>query len=187
MPLKEGTGKFSNATLAVSPHCTTAPTPATRTLRAVTGARIDEPSHHHDHAGFVRESPTSRPSVTFTATVVPQYSGTPTVRSHLRMEPRPWARFGSEADGRPFHRQRPPLCNSQVGSYNYFFGACSAFTHVIACTLAESPGDPPHRKLRQLRCLRCRFDCYRVERTSSRAGVAPAEVQRIFTAHYYVN
>ena len=38
---------------------------------------------------------------------------------------------------------------------------------------------PFHRKLRQLRCLRCRFDCYRVERTSSRAGVAPAEVQRL--------
>src|SRR5208283_3350553 len=60
-----------------------------------------------------------------------------------------------------------------------FSGACSAFTHVMACTLAESPSDPLHRKLRQLCCLRCRFDCYRVERTSSRAGVAPAEVQRL--------
>src|SRR5258705_4608360 len=49
----------------------------------------------------------------------------------------------------------------------------------MACTLAESPCDPFHRKLRQLRCLRCRFDCYRVERTSSRAGVAPTEVQRL--------
>jgi len=58
-------------------------------------------------------------------------------------------------------------------SGNCFFGACSAFTHVMACTLAESPCDPLHRKLRQLRCLRCRFDCYWVERTSSRAGVAP--------------
>ena len=79
----------------------------------------------------------------------------------------------------PLHRQRPSLCNSQVGSCNCFFGACSAFTHVTACTLAESPSDPFHRKLRQLRCLGCRFDCYRVERTSSRAGVAPAEVQRL--------
>jgi hypothetical protein len=50
--------------------------------------------------------------------------------------------------------------------------SCSAFTHVMACTLAGSPCDPFHRKLRQLRCLPCRFDCYRVERTSSRAGVA---------------
>src|SRR5580692_1284444 len=77
------------------------------------------------------------------------------------------------------HRQRPSLCNSQVGSCNYCFGACSAFNHVMACTLAESPSDPLHRKLRQLRCLRCRFDCCRVERASSRAGVAPAEVQRL--------
>ena len=81
---------------------------------------------------------------------------------------------------RSLHRQRPSLCNSQVGfSCHYFFGACSAFTHVMACTLAESPSDPLHRKLRQLRCLRRRFDCYRVERTSSRAGVSPAGVQRL--------
>ena len=81
------------------------------------------------------------------------------------------------------HRQRPSLCNSQVGSCNYCFGACSAFTRVMACTLTESPSDPLHRKLRQLRCLCRRLDCYRVERTSSRAGLAPAEVQRLFTAH----
>jgi len=49
----------------------------------------------------------------------------------------------------------------------------------MACTLAESLNDPLHRKLRQLRCLRRRFDCYRVERTSSRVGVAPTEVQRL--------
>ena len=77
------------------------------------------------------------------------------------------------------HRLRPSLCNSQVGSCNCFFGACSAFTHVMACALAESPSDPLHRKLRRLRCLRRRFDCYRVERTSSRAGIAPAVVQRL--------
>src|SRR5437762_14134688 len=77
------------------------------------------------------------------------------------------------------HRLRPSLCNSQGGSCNCCFGACSAFTHVMACTLAESLNDPLHRKLRQLRCLRRRFDCYRVERTSSRAGVSPAEVQRL--------
>ena len=77
------------------------------------------------------------------------------------------------------HRRRPSLCNSQVGSCNYCFGACSAFTHVTACTLAESPCDPLHRKLRQLRCLRCRFDCYRVERTSSRAEFPSAVNQRL--------
>jgi hypothetical protein len=31
-----------------------------------------------------------------------------------------------------------------------------------------------HRRLQQLRCLRRCFDCYRVERTSSRAGLTPA-------------
>src|SRR5580765_7414271 len=46
---------------------------------------------------------------------------------------------------------------------------------------------PFHRKLRQLRYLRRRFDCYRMERTSSRAGVTPAEVQRLFTAHFFAN
>ena len=73
----------------------------------------------------------------------------------------------------------PSAATYALGSCNCFFGACPAFTHVMACTLAESPSDPLHRKLRQLRCLRCRFDCYRVERTSSRAGVTPAEVQRL--------
>jgi hypothetical protein len=68
-----------------------------------------------------------------------------------------------------------------------FFEACSAFTRVTTCTLTESPSDPLHRRLRQLRCLCCRFDCYRVERTSSRAGVTPVEVQRLFTAHFITN
>src|SRR5260370_19773089 len=48
------------------------------------------------------------------------------------------------------HCQRPSPCNSKVGSCNCFFEACSAFTHVTACTLAESPSDPLHRELRQL-------------------------------------
>src|SRR5262252_2407215 len=67
-------------------------------------------------------------------------------------------------------RSAPPIVVS---------GPARRSLNVMACTLAESPCDPFHRKLRQLRCLRRRFDCYRVERTSSRAGVAPAEVQRL--------
>jgi len=43
--------------------------------------------------------------------------------------------------------------------------------------------DPLHRRLQQLRCLRCCFDCYRVERTSSRAGLTPAVDHRLFTTH----
>src|SRR5437870_10600052 len=97
----------------------------------------------------------------------------PTCRRHYP------GRFNGACSLVYLHCQRPSLCNSEVGSCNCFFGACSAFTHVTACTLAESPSDPFHRKLRQLCCLRCRFDCYRVERTSSRAGVAPAVVERL--------
>jgi hypothetical protein len=88
-------------------------------------------------------------------------------------------RFNGACSLAYLHCQRPSPCNSKVGSCNCFFGACSAFTHVTACTFAESPSDPLHRELRQLCCLRCRLDCYRVERTSSRAGVAPAVVQRL--------
>ena len=47
-------------------------------------------------------------------------------------------------------RQRPSRCDSPVGSCNCSFGACSAFTRVRASTLAQSPSDPPPRKLRQL-------------------------------------
>src|SRR5262252_6001454 len=78
-----------------------------------------------------------------------------------------------------FHPRRPSPITRWVGSCINRFEACSAFTHVMACTLAESPSDPLHRKLRPLRSLCSRFGCYRVERTSSRAGVAPAEVQRL--------
>jgi hypothetical protein len=97
----------------------------------------------------------------------------PTCRRHYP------GRFNGACSLVCLHCQRPSPCNSKVGSCNCFFGACSAFTHVTACTLAESSSDPLHRKLRQFRCLRCRLDCYRVERTSSRAGVSPAEVQRL--------
>src|SRR6266550_5378781 len=53
-----------------------------------------------------------------------------------------------------------------------FSGPAPAFTHVMACTLAESPSDPFHRKLRQLRCLRCRFDCFYEKVIKVKADVA---------------
>ena len=40
-----------------------------------------------------------------------------------------------------------------------------------------------HRRLQQLHYFRRCFGCYRAERTSSRAGLAPAVDQRLFTAH----
>src|SRR5260370_9678923 len=39
--------------------------------------------------------------------------------------------------------------------------------------------DPLHRRLRRLCCLHRRSDRYRVERSSSRAGLSPAVVQRL--------
>src|SRR5215469_8212428 len=51
----------------------------------------------------------------------------------------------------------------------------------LALRPARSPShqrDPLHRRLRRLRYLRRRFDCYRVERTSSRVGLSPTVNQR---------
>ena len=42
--------------------------------------------------------------------------------------------------------------------------------------------DPLHQRLQQSRCLHCCSDCYRVERTSSRAGIPPLWTSA-FTAH----
>ncbi len=51
---------------------------------------------------------------------------------------------------------------------------------------ARSPSrqcDLLHRRLQQLRCLRRCFDCYRVERTSSRAGLLPLWTTTFHGAH----
>ena len=69
---------------------------------------------------------------------------------------------------------RPSPKPGRVGSCISLFEACSAFTHVTACTLAKSPSDSLHQRLQQSRWLHCCSDCYRVERTSSRAGLSPA-------------
>ena len=83
----------------------------------------------------------------------------------------------------PFHSLRPSPKPGRVGSCISLFEACSAFTHVTACTLAKSPSDSLHRRLQQLRCLRRCFDCYRVERISSRTGLTLAVDHHLFTAH----
>jgi hypothetical protein len=58
------------------------------------------------------------------------------------------------------------------------FEACSAFTHVTACLLAESPCDPFHRKLRRFRHLHRRSDCFRLERLAAGRGLHPLDNQR---------
>jgi len=81
------------------------------------------------------------------------------------------------------HRHRPSPVDRRVGSCIIRFEACSAFTRVTACMLTESPLRLLHRRLQRLRYLHRCFDCYRAERTSSRAGLPPAVDQRLFTAH----
>jgi hypothetical protein len=78
---------------------------------------------------------------------------------------------------------RPSPRGRQVGSCIARFEAYSTFILVTACTLTESLNDPFHRRLQRFRCLYRRFGCYRVERTSSRAGLSPAEKHHLSTAH----
>ncbi len=54
-------------------------------------------------------------------------------------------------------------------------GPRRAFTFVTACIFAESPSDPFHRRLRRIRCLLRRFDCYWAS-DPSQAGLSPAEI-----------
>jgi hypothetical protein len=54
-------------------------------------------------------------------------------------------RFSGACSLVPLHCQRPSLCNRQVGSCHCFFGACSAFTQVMACNarrVAKRPSTP---------------------------------------------
>src|SRR5258708_1533867 len=83
----------------------------------------------------------------------------------------------------PFHQLRPSHEPGRVGSCIVGFGACLAFSHVTASTLAQAPSDSLHQTLQQSPCLNFCSDCYRVERTSSRAGLTPAVDHRLFTAH----
>jgi hypothetical protein len=48
-------------------------------------------------------------------------------------------RFDGTCSLVPFHQLRPSLDLRRVGSCISGFEACSAFTHVTACTLAKSP------------------------------------------------
>jgi len=50
------------------------------------------------------------------------------------------------------HRRRPSRCNSQVGSCNCFFQACSAFTHAAASIASTGWSEPvPGRELHPLK------------------------------------
>ena len=72
-----------------------------------------------------------------------------------------------------FHQLRPSPKSGRVGSCINVFEACSTFTHVTACMLAESPSRPSAPEASAVSLPPCCSDCYRVERTSSRAGLLP--------------
>jgi len=60
---------------------------------------------------------------------------------------------------------------------------CFRFHTPLIGRVAKSLSDSLHQRLQQFRCLHRCSDCYRVERTSSRAGLTPAVDHDLFTAH----
>ena len=81
-------------------------------------------------------------------------------------------------------RLRPSPCHGRVGSHVECFEACSAFTYVAACLLAESPKATLSIE---------GFDGFVTSTAapiatgwsdSCRVGVAPTENARLFTAHH---
>ena len=78
-------------------------------------------------------------------------------------------RFDGTCSLVPFHQLRPSLDLRRVGSCISGFEACTALTLLRPACSPSRHSDPVHQRLQQLRCFRCCSDCYRVERTSSRA------------------
>ena len=83
----------------------------------------------------------------------------------------------------PHQRRRPSPYDRRVGSHITCFEACSAFTRVTACLLAESPDATLlHRRLRRIRYLLRRSDCYRLERPVAGWDLHPLETA-VFARH----
>src|SRR5437870_12078257 len=81
---------------------------------------------------------------------------------------------------RPRRRPSPSPC--WLGSHIWLFEACSAFTHVTACLLAEPPGGPLHRRLRRF-LTSTAAPIATGWSESCRVGIAPTEDRRLCTAH----
>src|SRR6478736_1750914 len=67
-----------------------------------------------------------------------------------------------------------PRYGGRVGLHIVLFGACSAFTRVAACTLAQSPIVTASRRLQPFRYLHDCSDCFRLERIAG-WGLHPLE------------
>src|ERR1017187_2975139 len=82
------------------------------------------------------------------------------------------------------HRLRPSPDYSWVGSCIISFEACSAFTRVTTCRLAKSPYATLYTEgSGGFVASPAAPDCYRVERSSSRAGLTSRCGPAPFTAH----
>jgi hypothetical protein len=80
-------------------------------------------------------------------------------------------------------RQRPSPSLCWVGSHITCFEACSAFTHVTACLLAESPKRPFCTEGFSDFVTSIAAPIATGWNDSCRAGLSPAEDARLFTAH----
>src|SRR5215213_9893281 len=67
-----------------------------------------------------------------------------------------------------------PRYGGRVGLHIVLFEACSAFTRVAACTLAQSPIVTANRRLQPFRYLHDCSDCFRLERSAG-WGLHPLE------------
>src|SRR4051794_37107160 len=67
-----------------------------------------------------------------------------------------------------------PRYGGRVGLHIVLFGACSAFTRVAACTLAQSPIVTASRRLQPFRYLHDCSDCFRLEQIAG-WGLHPLE------------
>jgi hypothetical protein len=68
-----------------------------------------------------------------------------------------------------------PRQSDRSASASLVSGPRRAFTCVRAYLFAGSPSDPFHRRLRRIRCLLRRFDCYWAS-DPSQAGLSPARI-----------
>src|SRR5271167_1915612 len=82
------------------------------------------------------------------------------------------------------HQQRPSPYDRRVGSHVDCFEACSAFTRVTACTLAESPDATLLHRSVSARVVASspRSDCFRLERPVAGWDSHPLE-PAVFARH----
>jgi len=79
--------------------------------------------------------------------------------------------------------QRPSPLFKRVGSCITLFEACSTFTHVPACVLAESPKATLYIEVLSMVNPFPLLRLLPAGATSCRVGFTPTENRRLFTAH----